>query len=449
MTPVYYILGVLIFVVALLASVGLHECGHMVPAKRFGVRVPHFFIGFGKTLWSRQKGDTLYGIKALPLGGYVKIVGMFPPSKDGIEADATAEGEPAGLRLRQSNTGMFTQLISDARAAEWEWVRPEDTDRLFYKLTWWKKVVVMAGGPTVNLVIAFLIFGGVFATYGNPSDQYLKPVVSTVSGCVVPVAQEGRKCTAADPKSPALVAGLQPGDRLVSFNGTPVTSWERLQTQIRGNDNGRAVIVVERGGSQQTLTTNTSVTLRPDLVDTNKQVEVGFLGVSPTVSGPTTGGPIYTLTQMGTMTKDVGTALVQLPANVFKVAKAIVGLEQRDPEGPISIVGGGRIAGETAAAQNFPVKEKAVALLLLIAGFNFFIGMLNLVPLLPLDGGHIAGALYEEARRRLARLLKRPDPGHADVAKMLPIVYVVASILLVFGVVLMVGDIVVPVHLTS
>ena len=230
MTPVYYILGVLIFVVALLASVGLHECGHMVPAKRFGARVPHFFIGFGKTLWSRQKGDTLYGIKALPLGGYVKIVGMFPPSKDGIAADA--EGDPAlagvgaepaavagGVRLRQSSTGMFTQLISDARAAEWEWVRPEDTDRLFYKLSWWKKVVVMAGGPTVNLVIAFLIFGGVFATYGNPSDRSLEPVVSNVSGCVVPVAEEGRKCTAADPKSPALVAGLQEGDRLLSFNG--------------------------------------------------------------------------------------------------------------------------------------------------------------------------------------------------------------------------------------
>ncbi len=457
MTPVYYILGVLIFVVALLASVGLHECGHMIPAKRFGARVPHFFIGFGKTLWSRQRGDTLYGIKVLPLGGYVKIVGMFPPSKDGIAADAEgaavdAEGAVlagAGVRVRKSNTGMFTQLISDARAAEWEWVRPEDTDRLFYKLSWWKKVVVMAGGPTVNLVIAFLIFAGVFATYGNPSDRSLDPVVSTVSGCVVPVAEEGRKCTAQDPKSPALVAGLEKGDRLVSFNGTPVTSWERLQTQIRGNDDGQAVIVVERQGSTLTLTTNTRVALRPDLVDANKQVEVGFLGVSPSISGPRTGGLIYTLTQMGTMTKDVGAALVQLPANVWKVARAIVGLEQRDPEGPISIVGGGRLAGETAASQDFPVKEKAVALLLLIAGFNFFIGMLNLVPLLPLDGGHIAGALYEEARRRLARLLRRPDPGHADVAKMLPVVYVVASILLVFGLVLMIGDIVVPVHLAS
>ena len=241
MTPVYYILGVLIFTVALLASVGLHECGHMIPAKRFGARVPHFFIGFGKTLWSRQKGDTLYGIKALPLGGYVKIVGMFPPSKDGIAADAEGDsaladvGAGAGtaadgsVRLRQSNTGMFTQLISDARAAEWEWVRPEDTDRLFYKLAWWKKVVVMGGGPMVNLVIAFLIFAGVFATYGNPSDRFLDPVVSNVSGCVVPVAEEGRKCTAADPKSPALVAGLQQGDRLVSFNGTPVTSWERCR----------------------------------------------------------------------------------------------------------------------------------------------------------------------------------------------------------------------------
>jgi membrane-associated protease RseP (regulator of RpoE activity) len=136
-----------------------------------------------------------------------------------------------------------------------------------------------------------------------------------------------------------------------------------------------------------------------------------------------------------------------MPVKVWGVAKAIVGAQERDPEGPMSVVGGGRIAGETASADNFPVKEKAVFLLMLIGGFNFFIGMFNFVPLLPLDGGHIAGALYEAVRRGWARLRHRPDPGYVDVAKLLPIAYVVAAAFLVMSVVLIVGDIVRPIHI--
>jgi membrane-associated protease RseP (regulator of RpoE activity) len=152
---------------------------------------------------------------------------------------------------------------------------------------------------------------------------------------------------------------------------------------------------------------------------------------------------------MGVMTKDVVHSLATLPVKVFGVARAIVGLQKRDPNGPVSIVGGGRFAGETAADHAIGLQDKLMSLLMLVAGFNFFIGMFNFVPLLPLDGGHIASALWEAVRRGLARLRRRPDPGYVDAAKLLPVAYVVASLLLVMGVVLIVADFVVPVHITS
>ncbi|MDP3891567.1 site-2 protease family protein, partial [Nocardioides sp.] len=148
MAVLFYTLGVLIFVVAILASIGLHELGHMIPAKRFGGKVTQYFIGFGPTVWSRQVGETEYGVKAIPLGGYVKIVGMLPPGADEADAEQLGvdeDGQPV-YKVRKSNTGMFTQLISDARAAEWELVGEDDHDRLFYRMAWWKKVIVMAGG---------------------------------------------------------------------------------------------------------------------------------------------------------------------------------------------------------------------------------------------------------------------------------------------------------------
>jgi membrane-associated protease RseP (regulator of RpoE activity) len=452
-TALYYALGVVIFVVAILASIGLHELGHMIPAKKFGGKVTQYFIGFGPTVWSRQVGETEYGVKAVPLGGYVKIVGMLPPGAEDIADEVTYDAQGNQVtRIRKSNTGMFTQLISDARAAEWELVGPEDSERLFYKMPWWKKVIVMAGGPTVNILIAFVIFLIVYSTYGNRTIEVDDgpPVIDTVSECVVAYSEEGRDCTATDPASPAYEAGLRPGDTVVSFNGTEVTSWNQLRSLIRDNRDGDAAIVYERDGQRLTGTTSTTVEARPTSTEDDTLREVGFLGVTPTTSiVTTTGGPLYTLEQMGHMTVDTVQALATLPVKVWDVAQAIVGLEERDPAGPVSIVGGGRLAGETVAHEDFPVAEKTVFLLMLVAGFNFFIGMFNFVPLLPLDGGHIASALWEAVRRGFARLRGRSDPGYVDAAKLLPVAYVVASCLLVMGVVLIIGDLVVPLHLTS
>src|SRR5688500_14555456 len=230
MSALLYTLGVVAFVLAILVSIGLHEFGHLVPAKKFGCKVPQWFIGFGPTVWSKQIGDTEYGVKAIPLGGYVKIVGMLPPGAQDLVEETTydEDGEPVH-KVRRSNTGMFTQLISDARAAEWEYVKQHETDRLFYRLPWWQKVIVMAGGPMVSIATAFAIFAPVFATYGNPADRVVEPVVASVPECVIPVEELPRSCEAGDPATPAKEAGLQPGDEFLSFNGEAVDDWRTLQ----------------------------------------------------------------------------------------------------------------------------------------------------------------------------------------------------------------------------
>jgi membrane-associated protease RseP (regulator of RpoE activity) len=434
MTVLMYTLGVVLFVLGVAVSIGLHEVGHLVPAKRFGVKVTQYFIGFGRTVWSRRKGETEYGVKAIPLGGYVKLVGMLPPAK----------GEDPG-RIRKSNTGLFTQIISDARAAEYELVEPGDEGRLFYRLPWWKKVIVMAGGPMVNLVLAFVLFGSVFMLYGVPKAT---TTVAEVSDCVIAVTEDDprRACTPADPVAPAKQAGLEPGDRIVAINGVEVTSWEQLSRLIRRNDDGRATIVYERDGERRTTTTNTTVSARPSLEDQDEAVEVGFLGVtSDTVLERQ--GPVFVVQEMGRMTWRTVEALGTLPVKLWEVGKAALGLTERDRNSPMSVVGASRVAGEVASTHESPLLQRFVFLLTLLGGLNLFVGMFNFLPLLPLDGGHIAGALYEAVRRWVARLFGRPDPGHFDVAKLLPVAYVMAGVLLVMSVVLIYADIVAPVRL--
>jgi membrane-associated protease RseP (regulator of RpoE activity) len=443
LTVLMYTLGVVLFVVGVAVSIGLHELGHLVPAKKFGVKVTQYFVGFGSTVWSFRRGETEYGVKSIPLGGYVKLVGMLPPGPGDTE-----QTEDGRVRLRKSNTGLFTQLISDARAAEYELVEEGDSDRLFYRLPWWKKVIVMAGGPTVNLVLAFALFGAVFMIYGAPK---ITTTVDEVSDCVIAVTPENRdqpqrKCTDADPVAPARDAGIRPGDQILAFNGEQVDSWEELTTLIRGNADGDATILVERGGEQVTLTTNTTVSARPESVESDRIVEVGFLGVVPEQVIEKQ-GPVFVVTTMGDYTWRTMQALADLPAKLWHVAKAAVGVEERSQDSPMSVVGASRFAGEVASTHEAPLDARFFQLLGLLGAINLFVGMFNFVPLLPLDGGHIAGALYEAVRRGVARVLRRPDPGYFDVAKLLPVAYVMAGVILVMSVVLIWADIVAPVQL--
>ena len=437
MTVLTYTLGVVLFVVGVAVSIGLHELGHLIPGKLFNVKTTQYFIGFGRTIWSRRKGETEYGVKAIPLGGYVKLVGMLPPAPD---RDPRA--------VRPSNTGMFQQLMSDARSAEYELVEEGDEDRLFYKLPWWKRIIIMGSGVMTNLVLAFVLFAIVFMGHGVPTPT---TTVGSVSQCVVAVTKANenkppRACTAKDPEAPAKTAGIRPGDRILSFNGTPIRSWQTLQTEIRANRAGHATIVVKRHGKQLTLHTSTTVSPRSDPNNPQQISRVGFLGVVPT-EHVVRQGPGFVVSTMANGTWQTVKTLGAMPVKLYHVGRAALGLEKRDQNGPMSVVGAGRVAGDLASAHQTPLVDRFFSVILLIAGLNLFLGLFNLVPLPPLDGGPIAATLYEAARRRVARIRHKPDPGFVDSAKLLPVTYVMATIILLMSVVLIYADIVAPVQL--
>ena len=443
MDALIYTLGVVIFFLGLMVSIALHEVGHMWPAKKFDVKVTEYFVGFGRRVWSFRRGETEYGIKAIPLGGYVKLVGMLPPARNAPPGTGDAEHPH---RVRTSNTGMFTQLVADARAAEYELVQPGDEDRLFYRKPWWQKLTIMVGGPMANIVIAIFLFSVLIMGVGQPGEP--TTTIDEVSDCVISADEAGRACTSSDPVTPAVEAGLQPGDEITSFNGVAITSWDQLTGLIRDNADGRAVIGIERDGRAMTVRTDTTVSSRPDLErpdDPDAFVDVGFLGVAP-VQPIERGTPVDVATTMGTLVAETGKAMLHLPERMVGVARAALGAE-RDQNSPVSVVGASRVAGELAIDESYSWRDRIARVVALLAGVNLFIALFNFIPLLPLDGGHIAGALYEAARRGVARLRGRPDPGYVDVAKLLPVAYAVAMVLVVMGVLLVYTDLVNPIEL--
>jgi membrane-associated protease RseP (regulator of RpoE activity) len=432
MDIVIYLGGAVLFFALVMASIALHEVGHLVPGKIFGVKTTQYFVGFGRTLWSRRKGETEYGIKAIPLGGYVRFVGMYPPGKKA----------PANT-VRASRTGIFQSLADQARAAEWEDIRPEDDGRLFYQKKSRQKLIIMAGGPMMNILLAFLLLLAVTSLYGIYRPQ---PMVERVQECVVAVDATDTSCTG-KLKTPAYLAGMQPGDRIVGFNGAAISSWDEVSTAIRDNLDRPAQITVERGGQRVELApVNTVITGVPDTWDPSKRVAAGFLGVEPVVQRER-GGPLVVLADMAKMTKQTAYALVRFPAKVYHTAANLITGKPRDVYGPMSIVGASRAAGEVAATNQISAPDKIATMFVLLGSVNLFVALFNFVPLLPLDGGHIAGALYEGIKRHLARLFRKPDPGHVDTAKMLPVAYVVGSAIAISGVVLILADIIDPIRL--
>jgi len=427
-----FALGVLAFAVGIIISIALHEAGHMIPAKLFGVKVTQFFVGFGNTLWSFRRGETEYGIKSIPLGGYVRLVGMLPPAKDEDPHE-----------VRPTNTGLFTQLAEEARTAEYEHVSDEDLPRLFYRLTWWKKVIVMAGGPMVNVMIAVVLFAIVILGLGVEQQT---TTVSRVSDCAVSDSSAARVCTDDDPVAPAKTAGLQPGDVITSIDGVAMTSWDQLSRTIRASGDRRLTLGFDRDGTAMSVDLKPSVLTRADLDDPDQKVSVGFLGVSPTIER-VQGDVGDVASTMGTYIDRTAEAIVHLPVRMIDVTKALFGGE-RDPEGPIGVVGASRISGELVTLHDPSWTERSARVLTLLAGLNMFLALFNLIPLLPFDGGHIAGALWEALRRGWSRLRSSPDPGFVDVAKALPVSYGVGAVLVVMSVILLFADILNPVTLS-
>jgi membrane-associated protease RseP (regulator of RpoE activity) len=416
------------FFALIMASVALHEIGHMVPAKIFGVRVPKYFVGFGPTIWSTTRGETEYGLKWFPLGGFVRLLGMYPPRADGIQR-----------RTRLSD------FADGARESEWEEITETDVadQRLFYQKKTWQKLIVMAGGPMMNLLIAFGLLLAVTAGYGAYRPQ---TTISYVQPCII--ADTARtECIASDPLTPAAQAGLKAGDRVVSFNGVQVSSYNQLSDLIRANLDGPANIVVDRAGQTIALPQiRTGINNLPDRLDPSHQIRAGWLGISPQQE-LVKGGPVEVLSDMWTMTQQSVVALVQFPVKVWHVVVGLATGQPRDVYDPVSIVGASQVAGEVAGNVNLPVGQKLAAFGSLLASVNLFLALFNFVPLPPLDGGHIAGAVYEWLRRKGAALLRRPDPGFFDTAKLLPIAYGVGGFLLIAGLALVLADIVSPIQL--
>lgn len=426
--------GIIAFIFAILFSIAWHELGHLLPAKKFGVKVTQYMIGFGPTIWSRKKGETEYGVKWVPFGGYIRMIGMFPPGPDG--------------KVKSSSTGRLTAMIEDARTqAREEVITEEDERRSFYRLSVPKKLVVMLGGPVMNLILAFFLFSILLVGFGTPAASL---TVSAVSECTptVGAAQSVNGCAPGAPESPAAIAGLQPGDVVTSYNGTPMESWQQFSSAIRSSQPGPVVIGVLRDGQPQTLNTEMQLVERPVVVNGEPTTELapqGFLGMSPKIE--LTPQPISAVPgQMWDLSIRTAQALVAIPTKLVGVGQAAFGGEERDPNGPIGVVGVTRISGEVAGSE-MPANFKIVQFLGMVASLNLFLFLFNLIPLLPLDGGHVAGALWEGLRRQIARFRHRPDPGPVDVAKALPVAYAVAFILIGMSALLLYADVVNPVKI--
>ncbi|MFT4294083.1 MAG: site-2 protease family protein [Micropruina sp.] len=426
MNTLLTIVFAVVFFGCIMASIALHELGHMVPAKLFGIRVPKYFVGFGPTIWSTTRGETEYGVKWFPLGGYVRLMGMYPP----------ADG-----RRRDSRLARFADT---ARSYEWSEITPDDVadGRLFYQKKTWQKLIVMAGGPAMNVLIAFVLFWSILGLHGSWQPQ---PVVAEIQPCIVRENQPTTQCLV--PDTPAAKSGIRAGDRVVEFNGVAIDSYPQLVELIRANLDGQARIVVERDGVRVPLATvNTVVSGVADELDPSKRIPAGWFGITPT-SVLVKGGPVEVVQQMWMMTRQGLVAIGQFPVKVYNVVADLVQGKPRDIYGPLSILGASRAAGEVVASDGIDVTDKVVLFGSLLASVNLFLALFNFVPLPPLDGGHIAGALWEALRRAAARLSGRADPGPFDTARLLPIAYGVGAFLLISGAALIVADIISPMQL--
>jgi membrane-associated protease RseP (regulator of RpoE activity) len=389
-----YTLGVLTFVIGLLVSVMLHELGHFATAKRFGMKATRFFVGFGPTIWSTRRGETEYGVKAIPAGGFVKIVGMTP--------------------------------LED--------VDPGDEDRVFYKQPTGRRVIVLAAGSVMHFVIAILVlFGVILATHEDPISVVYR--VQGIQPCLS--AKSSPSCPPNAPKPPA-AGKLRPGDQLLTVNGKPV------------GDDGSGLAIVQRNAGRPVrfgiirAGRHLTVTVVPAPLRVAGKV-IGRVGiqneahakhVSAAAALPRTFGVL------GEFTTSTVSALGDIPHELSQIVHS----QQRGANGPASVVDIARVSGQIATA-HVSVGARLAELLLIVAQVNFFVGLFNLLPLLPLDGGHIAIALFESGRRRVYALAGRADPGRVDLLKIMPVTYAVVAAFIGLSLLLIYAGIVNPIRI--
>lgn len=389
------LIGVLAFVFALLFSIMVHEYGHYITAKRYGMRVTEFFLGFGKRIWSTQRGETEFGIKAIPAGGYCKISGMSV--RDEMPADIA--------------------------------------HRAFYKARTREKLVVLGSGSVLHFILGFLFLFILFTGVGVVKSL---PIIQEVLPCV-PAKTE---CTSSDPISPAKQAGLLPGDEVVGINGVRNLEWSEISPVLRESAGKQISLVILRDGSEINI----------DLVAATRTVDGedrGFIGIVNKY-GLVKENPISAIGSSAEATAQlfVGSikALIGLPQQIPTLIRQTFLGEERGTDGLVGIVGVARATGETASSSNLTMGEKIATFLLIIASLNIFVGIFNLIPILPLDGGHIAIALFEGVRRHIYRIRGRTEPGKVDIEKLTPITVIVLVALIFLTALLLIADIFNPIN---
>jgi membrane-associated protease RseP (regulator of RpoE activity) len=390
-----YLLGVLIFVVALLISIMLHEAGHLVTAKAFGMKATKFFVGFGNTIWSFRRGETEYGIKSLPVGGYVDISGM-------------------------SNLDV---------------VDPYDEPRTFRAKPAWQRSVVLLAGSFMHFVIGF---GLIFAVAAGLGAQNTTSI--TVTPCV-PKSKTQLNCTASAARSPALLAGLRNGDTIIAVDGHKTSTWNQLTTQIISHQPGTSVaFTISRDGRQFTR----DITL----AGLSWRKKGGFLGVEEVPFAR-----VSPLTAVSTTASQFGQVVVSSVQGLAKLPSEIPKLfspnRAKNGGGVSSVVGVSEATGQVVSASGVSWQEKAAFVLLVVASVNIFVGLFNLLPFLPLDGGKLAVVIFESIRSRIARLFHRPDPGPVDMQRLIPLSVGFLFVFVCLGALLIAADIFNPIRLTQ
>jgi membrane-associated protease RseP (regulator of RpoE activity) len=377
------LLGILAFVFALLFSVMVHEFGHYITARKYGMQVSEFFVGFGKRIWSVQRGETEFGVKAIPAGGYCKIDGMSPN-------DEMPEGQE---------------------------------DRAFYKASSAKKLVVLGAGSFLHFVLGFMLLFSLFAGIGT--NQVL-PVINEVV-----------------PNSAAQAAGILPGDEVVSINGKRVTEWYKDVEVIRESQGAELTLVLSRDDEEVVVSTAARLT---DIDGTKRYV----LGIVNDV-GLKRSGLLVSLKNSATVTQGFLTesvkSLGKLPEKIPALWGATVRGEERDANGLVGVVGVARVSGEAVGSDKLTPMERLATFVLIVASLNIFVGVFNLLPILPLDGGHMAVAIADAIRAFIARLRGRPRPAPIDVTVLTPITMVVFVVLATLTLLLLVADVINPVTL--
>jgi len=375
------ILGILAFAVALLLSVMIHEFGHYLTAKRFGMKVTEFFLGFGTRLWSFTKGETEFGIKAIPAGGYCRIEGMTPRDE-----------MPAG-----------------------------EENRAFFTASSGKKLIVLGAGSFAHFLIGFILIFAIFAGVG-------------VNALLSDIAK-------VSPNSAAEAAGFQKGDTILKVNGKKVGDWFVDSRAIAQSDGKEMTFVVERAGQEITILAT------PRYDNAAKRYLLGIV----TTIGTKRESFIPAITESARATaflmRESVKSLFTLPTKVPQLIRQTFGDEKRDPNGLVGVVGAARVSGEAVSSNKLNNTERLGTFLLLVASLNIFVGLFNLLPILPLDGGHMAVAIADEIRAFFARLRGRPRPAGIDVNVLTPITIGVFAVLAVLTVVLLIADIFNPISL--